>query len=60
MIMCYIHYGFDVISKAFKSIGHCFDFVGKAFKNEPPRGKTNNVVSKQIRHKPGCTSTEAG
>ena len=28
--------------------------------NEPPRGKTNNVVSKQVRHKPTCTSTEAG
>ena len=25
---------------------------------EPPRGKTNNVVSEQIRHKPACTSTE--
>ena len=25
---------------------------------EPPRGKTNNVVSEQVRHKPGCTSTE--
>ena len=22
--------------------------------NEPPRGKTNNVVSEQIRHKPAC------
>ena len=27
---------------------------------EPPRGKTNNVVSEQGRHKPTCTSTEAG
>ena len=26
--------------------------------NEPPRGKTNNVVSEQVRHKPDCTSTE--
>ena len=25
---------------------------------EPPRGKTNNVVSEQVRHKPTCTSTE--
>ena len=25
---------------------------------EPPRGKTNNVVSEQVRHKPACTSTE--
>ena len=27
---------------------------------EPPRGKTNNVVSEQVRHKQGCTSTEDG
>ena len=27
---------------------------------EPSRGKTNNVVSEQVRHKPTCTSTEAG
>ena len=27
-------------------------------KYEPPRGKTNNVVSEQVRHKPACTSTE--
>ena len=25
--------------------------------NEPPRGKTNVVVSDQVRHKPACTST---
>ena len=25
---------------------------------EPPRGKTNNVVSDQVRHKPTCTFTE--
>ena len=28
---------------------------------ESPRGKTNNVVSEQVpRHKPSCSSTEAG
>ena len=27
---------------------------------EPPRGKTNNVVSEQVGHKPACTATEAG
>ena len=26
--------------------------------SEPPRWKTNNVVSEQVRHKPACTSTE--
>ena len=26
--------------------------------NESPRGKTNNVVSDQVQHKPACTSTE--
>ena len=25
---------------------------------EPPPGKTNNVVSEQVRQKPACTSTE--
>ena len=25
---------------------------------EPPRGKTNNMVSEQVRHKPACTSIE--
>ena len=25
---------------------------------EPPRGKTNNVVSDQVLHKPYCTVTE--
>ena len=25
---------------------------------EPSCGKTNNVVSEQVRHKPACTSTE--
>ena len=25
---------------------------------EPPRGKTNNVVSEQVRHKPACSVTE--
>ena len=27
-------------------------------KIEPPRGKINNVVSEQVRHKPACTSAE--
>ena len=25
---------------------------------EPPSGKTNNVVSDQVRHKPACTVTK--
>ena len=33
-------------------------FFHHLLKNEPPRGKTNNVVSEQVRHKPACTSTE--
>ena len=28
--------------------------------SEPPRGKTNNVVSEQVRHKLACTVTEDG
>ena len=39
----------------------CCNFKNIHRKNlrfEPPRGKTNNVVSEQVRHKLGCTSTE--
>ena len=32
--------------------------VGSLNTFEPPRGKTKNVVSEQVRHKPACTSTE--
>ena len=35
-------------------------YEGTCHKNEPPHGKTNNVVSEQVGHKPGCTSTEDG
>ena len=28
--------------------------------NEPVHEKTNNLGSDQVRHKPGCTVTEAG
>ena len=36
--------------------GKWFSFL--FFTYEPPRGKTNNVVSEQVRHKPGCRSTK--
>ena len=40
----------------------CFEFFlfrrCQLVRIEPPRGKTNNVVSEQVRHKPACTSTE--
>ena len=32
--------------------------VKQLMRYEPPLGKTNNVVSDQVRHKPVCTSTE--
>ena len=46
--------------------GYCmftFTVTGKFKLNtvhtfEPPRGKTNNVVSEQVRHKPACISAE--
>ena len=39
--------------------GNVVTVFGKV--NEPPRGKTNNVVSKQVRlNNPGCTITEDG
>ena len=34
--------------------------VSESLLIEPSREKTNNVVSEQVRHKPGCTSTEDG
>ena len=37
-----------------RNVRHCY--IIKIF--EPPRGKTNNVVSEQVRHKPACTSAE--
>ena len=33
-------------------------FFSHITKFEPPHGKTNNGVSEQVRHKPGCTITE--
>ena len=42
---------------AIKMFIHCYNCTKKN-KYEPPRGKTNNVVSEQVRHKPTCTSTE--
>ena len=33
-------------------------FLRNATTYEPPHGKTNNVVSEQVRHNPTCTSTE--
>ena len=39
---------------------HYMIIVSSSTINEPPRGKTNNVVSEQVRHKPGCTVTDAG
>ena len=32
--------------------------TNRAFTDEPPRGKTNNVVFEQVRHKPACTVTD--
>ena len=37
-------------------VGHPFCYALISY--EPPRGKTNNVVSKQVGHKPDCTLTE--
>ena len=36
----------------------CLISVDHTVRFELPRGKTNNVVSDQVRHKPTCTSTE--
>ena len=39
---------------------HCLEPSTERRSNEPRHEKTNNVVSEQFRHKPGCTSTEDG
>ena len=39
-----------------KRFGYSLLFI----KIEPSRGKTNNVVSEHVSHKPACTVTEAG
>ena len=31
-----------------------------SWKNEPVHEKTDNLVSDQVQHKPGCTVTEDG
>ena len=38
--------------------GNILQCQGTFLRYEPPRGKTNNVVSEQVRHKATCTSTE--
>ena len=45
--------GFDRDSRDAKE-----DLVSDKVLYEPPRGKTNNVVSDQVRHKPTCAVTE--
>ena len=47
--------GNDGYSSQRNSGGSVSCFVSKY---EPPRGKTNNVVSEQVWQKPACTSTE--
>ena len=58
---------FDVPCMAQTHDGHCSETIKNVISDahnhsaqvfEPPRGKTNNVVSEQVRHKPTCTSTE--
>ena len=44
-------------------VGFVVPILGRHLKDEtditePARGKTNNVVFEQVRHKPSCTSTE--
>ena len=47
---------FDMMKVQSVSFVSGFDF----FLNEPPRGKTINMVSEQVWHKSACTVTEAG
>ena len=61
----YTHY----LKQSYNKIGSNLDYILSDFLfallggttnsvNEPPCGKTNNVVSDQVRHKPTCTVTE--
>ena len=53
-----IMWGFQMITR--KVVCECkrVFVVNRVYINEPPRGKTNNVVSEQVRQKPTCTVTE--
>ena len=56
---------YDNLNKAFRVLMGLdkpilFALGGGLVTYEPPRGKTYNVVSEQVRHKSGCTVTEAG
>ena len=39
-------------------VGYHYENMPMQYPYEPPRGKTNNVVSDQVRHKLTCTDTE--
>ena len=45
----------DILTRVLEDMTHT---PKVALLNEPPRGKTNDVVSEQVRHKPTCTSKE--
>ena len=49
---------FYISKKYFMFLGNKYSRNQQIF--EPSRGKTNNVVPDQVRHKPGCTVTEDG
>ena len=44
------------VFKLANDIGYNFETIVSLY--QPPRGKTNNVVYEQVRHKPTCTVTE--
>ena len=55
IILYHIYFFFHLKVEVFKNIlATTYDII------EPSHGKTNNVVSDQVRHKSSCTVTEAG
>ena len=54
----FFHLGMCILRRLTDQLCSCISAFSTLHRFEPPRGKTYNVVSEQVRHKPTCTSTE--
>ena len=48
----------SIFGSKIRKVRHDISLYTPISQYEPSRGKTNNVVSEQVRHKLACTSTE--